>query len=169
MFETMARSSGSRERAPDWTAAIERACTDPSAIRVVFQPIVDLVNVRVAGYELLSRFAGPPETSPDVWFAAAKRLGRADELEAAVLRRTLAARAELPADCFSSLNVSPHTLTSARVRAAFVGACSLEATVVEVTEQSAVDDYEVLAASLSELRARGATVPSTTPGRAMRA
>ena len=61
----------------EWSAAIVRVCSDPAAIRVVFQPIVDLARGPVAGYELLTRFAGPPQASPDVWFGAAARVGLA--------------------------------------------------------------------------------------------
>lgn len=75
---------------------------------------------------------------------------------AAVLSRTLAARSGLSPDCFASLNVSPHTLLSEPVQTVFAAAGSLAATVVEVTEQSAVDDYQALAAFLRELRSRGA-------------
>ena len=51
-----------------------------------------------------------------------------------------------------------YTLLPEPVRAAFAAAGSLEATVVEVTEQSAIDDYEALAAVLELLRRRGALI-----------
>lgn len=51
------------------------------------QPILNLGDGVVAGYELPSRFAGPPTAAPDVWFAEAHRLGSAGALTALVLRR----------------------------------------------------------------------------------
>jgi hypothetical protein len=44
--------------------------------------VVDLQRGTVAGYEALSRFAGPPDAGPDVWFEAAGRLGLGAELDA---------------------------------------------------------------------------------------
>ncbi len=93
-----------------------------------------------------------------MWFSAAARVGRAEELEAAVLTRTLAARADLPPNCFASFDVSPHTLLSEPVSAVFATAGSLAATVIEVTEQSAVDDYDALGGALQPLRRRGALI-----------
>jgi hypothetical protein len=50
----------------------------------------------VAGYEALSRFAGPPDAGPDVWFEAAGRHGLGAELDARVLERVVGLRPELP-------------------------------------------------------------------------
>jgi len=51
----------------------------------------------VAGYEALSRFAGPPDAGPDVWFEAAGRLGLGAELDARVLERVVGLTVDAPA------------------------------------------------------------------------
>ena len=68
--------------APVAVDAVAGALAQPDALRVHFQPIVDLARGVVAGYEALSRFAGPPQLTPDVWFRAAHDHGLGAELEA---------------------------------------------------------------------------------------
>jgi hypothetical protein len=60
---------------PGWAEAVAGVLDDPSRHRLAFQPVADLQRGTVAGYEALSRFAGPPDATPDVWFEAAGRLG----------------------------------------------------------------------------------------------
>ena len=139
----------------DWARELRQACNAPSRIGVAFQPIVDLARGSVAGYEVLARF---PHSGPEAWFAAARRHGLAEAFEAAVLARTLAARTEAPPNTFVSINASPDALLSAPVQAVLARAGSLEATVLEVTEQTVVDDYAALREMLRHLRARGALV-----------
>src|SRR5207247_4502474 len=50
---------------------IHAVLDDPSLLRIVYQPIVDLVNNRLAGVEALARFDVEPNRTPDVWFADA--------------------------------------------------------------------------------------------------
>ena len=74
---------------PDWPVLVAEVLADPSLLTLVSQPIVDVAGAVVAGYELLSRFAGPRHLTPDLWFAAADRLGVGAELEAVVVARAL--------------------------------------------------------------------------------
>ena len=143
---------------PEWGRAVAAACADPGRVGLAFQPIVDLNRGTVAGYEVLARPAGPPATSPDRWFAAAGHHGMADAFEAAVLSRTLGARAATPPNCFLSINVSPDALVRDEVQTLFDGVDRLDATVIEVTEQAAVDDYDLLEDALDRLRAKGALI-----------
>ena len=46
---------------PGWAEAVAGVLADPSRHRLAFQPVVDLQRGTVAGYEALSRFAGPPD------------------------------------------------------------------------------------------------------------
>lgn len=140
-----------------WRTAIERALADPSAIRMVFQPIVDLVEGSVVGYEALARFTGPPQAGPDAWFAAADKLGAGADLEARAIHAALAARRDLPENCFLTVNVSPHLLTSPATWTALT-ADRLDGVVVEFTEHTAYDDLDALAARCADLRERGAVV-----------
>lgn len=98
--DSVTGSAGAHTRTePHWERLVEGVLTDPTRLELVFQPIVSLQEALVVGYEALSRFHGPPELSPDQWFAAADRQGRGAELEAVVVARCLALRTSLPPDC----------------------------------------------------------------------
>jgi EAL domain-containing protein (putative c-di-GMP-specific phosphodiesterase class I) len=124
---------------------------------LVAQPIVDLAAARVAGYELLARFPGPPDAPPDAWFALADRLGRAAALTARVFERALELHATLPADTFLTVNVEPHLLTEPEVVDVLRGR-PLGRLVVELTEHSQAPDQQALARALSAIRAAGGLV-----------
>jgi EAL domain-containing protein (putative c-di-GMP-specific phosphodiesterase class I) len=125
-------------------------------LRMEFQPIVDTARGTVVGYESLARFSGPPHATPDRWFAAARAAGVGAELEASALRIALAARPALPANCFLSANIGPEALLTEPVSAVFAEAGDLRGVVVEITEQTAVTDYDALIAALAPVRAAGA-------------
>ena len=150
----------------DWPTALARVLADPSLVAPVFQPIVDLKRGMVCGYELLARFSAPPREPPDAWFAAAAELGRSGELDALVIRKGLALRGTLPPNCFLTINVSPGSLLSREVQDVLRAARPLAGVVLEITEQTAVDDHEVLAAALGSLRAAGARVAVDDAGSA---
>lgn len=48
---------------PDWDTALDTALATHDAIRDVVQPIADLQRGGVVGYEMLARFAGPPDAT----------------------------------------------------------------------------------------------------------
>jgi EAL domain-containing protein (putative c-di-GMP-specific phosphodiesterase class I) len=131
--------------------------SEPGALRPVFQPIVDLRRGAVRGYEMLSRFAGPPEESPDVWFRAAAELGLRVELEARALEIGLESWASLPDDCFLTVNVDPVSLGEPRIEEVLRPRRDLRNLVIELTEDSQTDD-ERLRRQLDGLRERGALV-----------
>jgi EAL domain-containing protein (putative c-di-GMP-specific phosphodiesterase class I) len=133
-----------------------RACGRPGTLRMDFQPIVDTARGTVVGYESLARFTGPPHATPDRWFAAAHAAGVGAELEAQALRAALAARPVLPRNCFLSVNVGPEALLAPPVTEVFADAGDLRGVVVEITEQTAVTDYDALIAGLAPVRAAGA-------------
>jgi EAL domain-containing protein (putative c-di-GMP-specific phosphodiesterase class I) len=141
-----------------WRAAIEAVLAGTHELTLAFQPVVDLTNGSVVGYEALSRFAGPPDATPDVWFAAADRLGLGAELEAHAVRLALARRHELPANCFLAINVSPHLLHAPPVWSALTGEASLGGIVIEFTEHETFAELDELRAHADELRRRGAVV-----------
>ncbi|MFT3865580.1 MAG: EAL domain-containing protein [Solirubrobacterales bacterium] len=143
--------------APDWEAAIGRAISGPGAIRPVFQPIVDLRRGTVCGYEMLSRFAGPPEATPDVWFREAGALGLRAELEAKALEVGLGSRDALPPNCFLTINVDPASLGEPLIEEVWSRHGGLHNLVIELTEESRADD-ERLRFQLARLRERGAMI-----------
>jgi EAL domain-containing protein (putative c-di-GMP-specific phosphodiesterase class I) len=141
--------------APSWRAFTD-ACRGIGH-QPVFQPIVDVARGVVAGYESLVRFDAPPR-NPELWFETARKRGCEADLEAAVLRAALQWRAQLPPNCFLSLNVSPTALASEAVRSVWRDQGDLGGLVIELTEQTCVESYADLARDLTRLRTAGALI-----------
>jgi EAL domain-containing protein (putative c-di-GMP-specific phosphodiesterase class I) len=144
----------------EWDARLASVFADPSLLRLVFQPIVDLQGGAVAGYETLARFSTPDgrpsEATPDKWFAAADAVGRGAELEAVVVRQALAHLPTLPPNCFLTVNVSPHLLTQPELAEPLLAVDDLAPLVLELTEHHAVGDLRPLIDLRDRLRAKGA-------------
>jgi EAL domain-containing protein (putative c-di-GMP-specific phosphodiesterase class I) len=144
----------------DWDDRLATVFADPSLLRLVYQPIVDLQRGVIAGYETLARFSTPDgrpsEYTPDLWFAAADAVGRGAELEAVVVRKALAALPTLPPDCFLTVNVSPHLLTQPELADPLLAVDDLAPLVLELTEHQAVGDLRPLVDLRDRLRAKGA-------------
>jgi len=136
---TRAKSMRVRQRIVD---VIDRLAFHP-----VFQPIVDLKNDRVFGYEALTRFEDG--TAPDEQFAAAEVVGLSLALEAATLRAAIAA-ADLGPGLFLNLNVSPAlVLEGNAIRSLVRGA--RHRLVLEITEHSAITDYDAFHRAVAAL------------------
>ncbi len=96
---------------PDAVRPQLQAVLDRGALSVLFQPILDLVNGRIFGYEALIR--GPSDSTlhaPDALFRAAALLDRVAELDAACLETILAAAVERRLSGQLFVNVSPASL-----------------------------------------------------------
>ena len=143
---------------PDWEKAVADVLGGRSEVNVVFQPIVDLRRGMVCGYEALSRFPAEMAAGPDKWFSAAALHGRGVELEAVTLESALAGRSTIGDNCFLSLNVSPEAVCSERIQALLLSQTDLRGVVLEITEQTPVEDYDALHEALAPLREAGATV-----------
>ncbi|MGH8938834.1 MAG: EAL domain-containing protein, partial [Actinomycetes bacterium] len=126
------------------------------ALRMVFQPIVDLRRGVTAGYEALSRF--PAQGRPDQWFAAATEHGLGPDLEGHALGMALAAKTGLPTGAFLSVNVSPRLLHTRPVRDALSRPGDLADVVVELTEHVPYGETDALLRDLDWLRSRGARI-----------
>jgi EAL domain-containing protein (putative c-di-GMP-specific phosphodiesterase class I) len=141
-----------------WPVLLERTCCE-GLITPVFQPIVDLSRGVVCGFEGLSRIHGPPEAGgPQEWFSAAGLHGYAGRLEATALKALLDRRPELPANCFLTVNLSPDSVLAPEVQAVFSAHRDLAGVVLEITEQTPVEDYAALSEALSALRSKGVMV-----------
>jgi EAL domain-containing protein (putative c-di-GMP-specific phosphodiesterase class I) len=122
--------------------------------RVAFQPIFDLRNRTVVGYEALSRFIGGPARAPDEWFAEAADIGLGVDLEIAAVRAALACFDDMPDQAYLSVNVSPEAMTSSSFFQAISGTAE-DRLVVEVTEHARVESYAALSDAVLALRGRG--------------
>ena len=137
---------------PGWQT---RLLSDPGAVELAFQPIIDLSRGVTAGYEALARFDLRPADSPDAWLRRADEAGIRREVEAVLIARALEARASLPANVFLSVNVSPTVLADGDPFAAWG---DLRGVVVEVTESPPDGDHDALVRALERVRRRGAVV-----------
>jgi EAL domain-containing protein (putative c-di-GMP-specific phosphodiesterase class I) len=137
-----------------WEQRLDALVADPSALRLVLHPVVDVVAGRVAGYEALSRFDSPLPT--EEWFDAARALGRSGEVDQLVLSRALPLQALLPHGTFLTVNATPTSLREPAVLDTLL-AHDLTGVIVEITEQADCAPYDLLG-PLRRLRARGAKI-----------
>jgi diguanylate cyclase (GGDEF)-like protein len=120
-----------------------RGLLDHPRLEIVFQPIWDLPNDCMLGFEALARpwigygFDGPAEM-----FAIAEKIGRAHELDAVCRSAALARARELPSGGLLFLNVNPQSLAHDSlagdhlVDAVRAVGLEPEQVVLEVTERS---------------------------------
>lgn len=137
--------------------AIHRVLTEEGLLRPVYQPVVATVGGEVIGVEALSRFALDPLRPPDAWFADAEQVGLGRLLEVEAIRRAVAGAADLTEGVHLSVNASPATLTDPEFLALLRDPDTrADRLVVEITEHAVVDDYELLARAIDDIRRAGA-------------
>ena len=124
-------------------------------LSMVFQPIVELGERRVAAVEALARFAAEPVRSPDVWFGEAAAVGRLAELELAAVRLALGHLGTLAADCLLAVNLSPSTAGDDALLA-LIASSEPERVIIEITEHAPIADYETFRRRVAPLRELGA-------------
>ena len=142
--------------AESWREQIQRIqqVLTGGMVTMVFQPIIDLQTGRVNGVESLARLTAEPRRTPDLWFIEATNVGLGVELELMAIKEALLQLDLLPPSVYMSVNASPATAASPAL-AQVLERTPLHRVVLEVTEHDAVTDYEVLIASLKDMRARG--------------
>ncbi|KUL30771.1 sensor domain-containing phosphodiesterase [Actinoplanes awajinensis] len=138
-------------------ARVEHSMRDPGALQIVLQPIVDVDRNEISGMEALARFAAEPYRTPDVWFAEAWQVGLGIDLEMHAVAAACRRLPSVPAQAYLSVNVSAQTILDQRFHQLLAGLGAQAARlVIEVTEHTAVDDYDTLADSMRLVRATGA-------------
>lgn len=137
-------------------AAVDRIrrAVSGHGVEVLFQPILDLRDRRVIGLEALTRFTGPPNRSPELWFEEAASVGLGEELELTAIRMAIEHIDRLPEGAHLALNTSHRTAMSPRLLDV-LSATQIQRVVIEITEHERADDYEALRRSLDGLRRRG--------------
>jgi len=125
------------------------------APRIVFQPVFQLADLRLHGFECLSRFEVEPQRSPDKWFDQAAKAGMGAQLEERVLRKSLAYLETFAPPYVLNLNASPELATSTLLRPLFERVQDLSRVTLEITEHAIIEDYAALAAALAPLRQQG--------------
>ncbi|ROL66823.1 diguanylate phosphodiesterase [Pseudomonas protegens] len=136
-----------------------------SGLHSLFQPIISLSQRRILGYEALSR--GPsnsPLHSPVALFAVARQAGRLSELEIACRHSACKRFSEqqLPGKLF--LNVSPESLLEATHQPGRTLQLLQDfgippsQVVIELTEQTPIDDFQLLHNALHHYRDMGFSI-----------
>lgn len=123
-------------------------------LNIAYQPIYDLTEQKITGYESLARFDTDPYRTPDVWFEEAKSVGLGKELELLAIRRGIEGMGHIDEDSYISLNVSPETILSGVLDDVLDDTIS-HRIVLEVTEHSRVSNYDVFREALNSLRKKG--------------
>jgi EAL domain-containing protein (putative c-di-GMP-specific phosphodiesterase class I) len=119
------------------------------AFAPVFQPLIDLRDDTLVGFEALTRFADG--TAPERRFAEAHLVGDGAELELAAMSAALEASTALPDDAFVSVNVSPTVVIDCTDELTTVLQDAPRPAVLELTEHHRVDDYGALRTALDQL------------------
>ena len=119
-----------------------------AAFSTVFQPIQNVQDDEVVGYEALTRFADGRPAEPR--FLEAAQVGLGLEIEAATLASAVLAADWLPDDAWLSVNVSPGFVLQ--------GDCLLRAVrssdrrlVLELTEHDPIEDYAAIRTAVDRL------------------
>jgi diguanylate cyclase (GGDEF)-like protein len=125
-------------------------------LEVVVQPIVSVPENIPHAFEALARFRTRGSSSPLHWFALADEFGVRDRLEIACLRAALRTYASRPPGTSLSINLSGPLLLDERTRALLDLIGGLDGLILEMTENSLLEDTPGMHAEISHLLSRGA-------------
>ena len=134
-------------------------------LSTVFQPVFDLRKGTVLGYEALTRGpAGSVYQMPLRLFEMAERADLVFELDRKCRRRALSSATTLPPAAKLFVNVYPSAMYdpefqgAALVRLVQAQGLSPDRVVLEITEKSAIENYEVFSEALGELTRHGFSI-----------
>jgi diguanylate cyclase (GGDEF)-like protein len=122
------------------------------------QPIVDLRSGETRAYEALARFESSTGIGPLHWFALADEMGMRDELELACLREALRLLEPRPENTLLSVNLSGSLLLDQRTHDLLALQPALHGLIIELTENSLLEDTAGLQAAIAKLHALGVTI-----------
>jgi EAL domain-containing protein (putative c-di-GMP-specific phosphodiesterase class I) len=126
----------------------------PGMLWMMYQPICDLRNRQIVGFEALSRFRLVPETRPDLLFNEAHEAGMGAMLEAKAIELGLEGLQHFRPDIYVSVNISADTILDSQFASIFDG-IPVERVTLEITEHAAVEHYQQVKTALAPLRERG--------------
>jgi EAL domain-containing protein (putative c-di-GMP-specific phosphodiesterase class I) len=116
----------------------------------VFQPVFDITDGDCFAVEALARFSGRLKRAPDVWFAEAHAMGIGVELEIASVKAALSFLPLIPEDITLCVNAGPEAIVSDEI-CQLLADCDSRRVVMELTEETKVDDYPGLSTVLDQL------------------
>ncbi|MEF2070951.1 sensor domain-containing phosphodiesterase [Consotaella aegiceratis] len=133
-----------------------RAVLAGQGLDIVYQPIWNLHERTVRGFEALSRFATETYRTPDKWFAEAFTVGLGPDLELAAIEKALASLRRLPETVYVSVNASPDTVVCGELTKLFQSlSLDFRRVMLEITEHASVSDYQAFDEMLRPLRKAG--------------
>jgi EAL domain-containing protein (putative c-di-GMP-specific phosphodiesterase class I) len=144
-------------QSPGATEALVHRLLEPNALQMVGQPIVELRDGIVIGYEALARFRVHPDLTPDAGLRIARAAGHGIDLELAAVKKALTHLGDIPAGRLLAINISPETATS-EVLAELLAGVDSDRVVLELTEQQEVESYLWLNRAILGLRVAGLQV-----------
>lgn len=133
-------------------------------IYILFQQQFDITQNRITGYEVLARWNSPElgEVSPVEFIPLAERIGSISKITQTVLRKALAASANLPVHLRLSVNLSAHDVGSKTAIEAIVdllkqadSPCRID---FEITETAIMRDLNQANEPLLALHALGSRI-----------
>ena len=131
-----------------------KAMLDSERLTVCYQPIYDVENDVIAGFESLSRFQSDPYRAPDIWFNEAAQVGLGEELELMAIKNALKGLNIIPQQSYISFNISPEYILNGSLER-LLGDIPSNRIVLEVTEHAPVTNYHDFRNALEPLRQKG--------------
>ena len=123
-------------------------------MNIYFQPIFNLLENKIVGFESLSRFFTTPYKTPDIWFKEASKVGLNESLEMLAIKNAIANMSQFNDTTYIAINCSPsHILSGALKNTLQQADCAR--LVLEITEHSPIHDYAAMRAALAPLRSKG--------------
>lgn len=134
-------------------------------IRPFYQPLVDLRDNRIYGFEVLSRWTHEKlgAIPPDVFIPLAEQIGVIADLTWSVVRRACRETLQWGAQVRLSVNVSPMQLKDPLLASRLLSTLEDEKFPparldVEITESALIDDVDTARATLAALQAKGVCI-----------
>lgn len=131
-------------------------------LKVCFQPIMDLKQGHVLGYEALARWHNPElgRISPDVFIPLAEKAGMMKHMTVSLFLKALTEHKRIGDGKTLSFNLSAHDVTSKETIVELISICHAqniqpENMTFELTETAVIDSLEDAEANLKMLRACG--------------
>lgn len=143
------------DEGPDGPRAALGRLIAGDGLSMAVQPIYEVPSGKVHAFEALARFGAGSQDSPLHWFALADELGVRDELELACLRTALALLPQRPAGTLLSVNLSGPVLLDVRAQAMLEALPDLRGLIIEITEETLVENAAALRSAVAPLLARG--------------
>ena len=129
---------------------------DQSAVRLVYQPIVDARTHQVRAYEALCRPDSERFTNPGALFDAAMQSGDIWRLSRLIRRIAASDIAKLDAGLLLFVNLHPADIDDPEFLDGVPAVCAIAKRVVfEVTERASIPDFQRFADNIKQLRRHG--------------